>query len=73
MGKIVKVDAPKKHRLFKLSDGDIVYIIDRNFEFENNLLYEVKSWGFDGFFNEKWKRTGNVYTPQEINEWVKEH
>lgn len=54
-------------RAFRLSDGDIFQRNDLLLEYENGLFYEVVIDDCDEFMQFKYKRTGKVFTADEIN------
>jgi hypothetical protein len=55
------------YRLHELKNGDVFTYKDVSLEYENNLFYEVKDGGLDGFLQKVWIRTGKVLTIDEIN------
>ena len=60
-------------RVLKLNNLDIfhVWTVDRNFQYEDCLFYEVIEIGLDQFRQPKWERNGVVFTINEVNELYK--
>lgn len=52
-------------RAYKLSNGDVVTILNLLLEFEDDLFYEVIRR--ESLINPEFIRTGKVFTPNEIN------
>ncbi len=49
-------------RAYRLNNGDVITINDINLEYEDGMLYEVTSKGYDGLYsNPKWERTDKVF------------
>lgn len=56
-------------RAYPLQNGDVVEINGILLEFEDNILHEVIRIT-DTLFNPQFKRTGKIFTPEQINEMV---
>lgn len=55
-------------RAYRLNNGDVITINDITLEYEDGMLYEVTSKGYNGLYsNPKWERTDKVFTVEEAN------
>lgn len=70
--KLEKAEMPKNAvRAYRLCNGDIFTVKDLVLQFENNILYEMVEDGLDMFRQRKWKRTGKLFTPEQLNKLIK--
>ena len=64
--KLIKAKLPDGYtRAFKLSNGDVITILNLLLEYEDGLFYEVVKR--DKLINPEFLRTGKSFTPNEIN------
>lgn len=73
---VKKAELPEGYaRAYKLSNGDIFSLWNVSnhcyiLEYEDQLMYEVVENGVDMFGQTNYKRTGKVFTPDEITKWI---
>ena len=70
--RLKKAEMPKNSvRAYKLCNGDIITVNNLVLQFEDKVLYEMIEDGLDVFGQQKWKRTGKSFTPEQLNNLIK--
>lgn len=56
-------------RAYELNYGDVIEVNGLTLQYDHELFYEVEKDGVDEFNQSLYSRTGQLFTPEEINKF----